>query len=65
MPFFSGVTGLTLIAEVKLTFNAARWGRGEIGRPDLSEIETLSSSLGVLTSSVSSPELLSLRRLLC
>ena len=64
MSLFSGVTGLTLIAEVKLTFNAPRWGRGEIERADLSTGVTSSESFGVLTSSVSSSELLNRRRLL-
>ena len=32
--FFSGVAGLTLMAEVKLTLSAARWGSGEMDRVD-------------------------------
>lgn len=62
--FLSGVEGLTLIALVKFTLRALRWGRGEI---DLLFAGTATSrgarSLGVFTSSVSSSELLNRRRL--
>ena len=62
MSFFSGVDGATLMAAVRLTFNALGWGFGEIDRLDLPcacGTSSRASSLGVLTSSVSSSELLS------
>ena len=59
---FSGVAGVTLIAEVRFTCSALRCGRGLIARPTFSAGFVRSSSKCLPFSSLSSSDMLSLRR---